>query len=161
MIEELDYHIRPRIHAVSIDDPILGSASYLLLKAGTHVAAVFEAAVAEIDLSARDVLVLSFVSTTEGLSQQDLSARLGLDPTHVVGLVDGLEGRGLMERSRSPVDRRRNLLRLTPTGTALRDRAIEAASAVQDSFLGPLSAAERAELRSLLHKIMSPRLSWL
>jgi DNA-binding MarR family transcriptional regulator len=146
---------------VSIDDPILGSASYLLLKAGTYVAAAFEAAVAELGLSARDLLVLSFVSSTEGLSQQELSSRLGIDPTIVVGLVDGLEGRGLMERSRSSIDRRRNLLRLTGEGVALRDRAIEAAAAVQDSFLGPLSEQERGELRALLYKFMAPRLAWL
>ena len=40
--------------------------------------------------------MLSFVRAADGLSQQELSARLGLDPTIVVGLVDGLEERGLM-----------------------------------------------------------------
>jgi DNA-binding MarR family transcriptional regulator len=146
---------------VSIDDPILGSATYLLFKAGTHVAGAFETAAAELGLSTRDVLVLSFVCSTKGLSQQELSSRLGLDPTIVVGLVDRLEASGLMERTRSPVDRRRNLLQLTAEGTAVRDQAIEMASALHDSFLEPLTEAERDELRILLHKVMSPRLAWL
>ena len=43
----------------------------------------------------REFLVLTFVRAADGLSQQELSARLGLDPTIVVGLVDGLEDRDL------------------------------------------------------------------
>ena len=41
---------------------------------------------------------LSFVGSAEDLSQQDLSERLGLDPTIVVGLVDALEERQWMTR---------------------------------------------------------------
>ena len=61
-------------------------------------------------MSGREFLVLSFVRAADGLSQQELSARLGLDPTIVVGLVDGLEDRGLMSRTKDPADRRRNVL---------------------------------------------------
>ena len=45
-------------------------------------------------LTGREFLVLTFVRTGDGLSQQGLSERLGLDPTLVVGLVDALEDRG-------------------------------------------------------------------
>ena len=146
---------------MSIDDPLLGSASYLLLKAGRYVIAEFDDALDELTLSHREALVLSFVSATEGLSQQELSDRLGLDPTIVVGLVDGLESRGLLKRLRDPDDRRRNKLLLTEHGVALRQRAIAAISAFENPLLGPLSDSERRQLQEILHKMMAPRLPWL
>ena len=97
--------------ATPASDPVLTSAGYLLLKAGHHIGQEFDAALARLGLSGREFLVLSFVAAAEDLSQQDLSERLGLDPTLVVGLVDAVEERGWMTRTRAPADRRRNVLR--------------------------------------------------
>ncbi|MEZ5296006.1 MAG: MarR family transcriptional regulator [Ilumatobacteraceae bacterium] len=80
------------------DDAVLGSTGYLLLKAGVHVGHAIEQAMRDLGLSMRDLLVLSFAAVLEGMSQQELSERLGLDPTLVVGLVDGLEERDLVRR---------------------------------------------------------------
>lgn len=144
-----------------LDDPILGSPGYLLLKAGHYIRLAFEEGLAALDLNAREMLVLSFVETTPGLSQQQLAARLGLDPTIVVGLVDGLEERRLLERRRDPEDRRRNVLTLTAKGTKLRARAIRAAESIQDDFLGSLSPTERDQLASVLGRTLTPHLAWL
>src|SRR5689334_19152115 len=97
-------------------DDVLTSAGYLLLKAGHHIGNDFDAALTTLGLTGREFLVLSFVRAADGLSQQALAARLGLDPTLVVGLVDGLEARGLVTRTKDPADRRRNLLGLTEEG---------------------------------------------
>ncbi|MEQ9163623.1 MAG: MarR family transcriptional regulator, partial [Ilumatobacter fluminis] len=105
--------------------------------------------------------VLSFAAVLEGMSQQELSDRLGLDPTLVVGLVDGLEERDLVRREKDPDDRRRNMVVLTDDGARLRARAIEAADAVQAEYLAPLSDEQRTVLRSMLFDVMSPRLPWL
>ncbi len=142
-------------------DPVLTSAGYLLLKAGFHVGQHFDAVLSRVGLTAREFLVLGFVGSAEGLSQQELSTRLGLDPTIVVGLVDALEERRLMTRTRDPADRRRNLLGLTAAGTALYEEAVAAAGAAEAAFLEPLSQDERTELRRLLHIVMAPRLPWL
>lgn len=144
-----------------LGDPILGSPGYLLLKAGHYAKLEFEDGLAELDLNAREMLVLSFVQTTEGLSQQQLAARLGLDPTIVVGLVDGLEDRSLLARTRDPEDRRRNILSLTSEGDALRRRAIAAVEAIQDDYLAPLDDDERRQLAGLLARVLDPRLAWL
>ncbi|MGH1503773.1 MAG: MarR family winged helix-turn-helix transcriptional regulator [Acidimicrobiales bacterium] len=143
------------------DDPLLGSAGYLLLKAGHYIREEFEAGLRAVDLNAREMLVLSFVGATAGLSQQELSKRLGIDPTLIVGLVDQLEGRGLMERNRDPEDRRRNVLSLTAAGEALQADAMETATRIEDDFLAPLSPDERVALRGLLRSVMMPRLAWL
>ncbi|MEZ5227583.1 MAG: MarR family winged helix-turn-helix transcriptional regulator [Acidimicrobiales bacterium] len=144
-----------------MDDPILSSAAYLLFKAGHYVHLEIEKGLAELDLSPREMLVLSFVDHHAGLSQQELSERLGLDPTIVVGLVDGLEARDLLTRSKDPGDRRRNVLALTTAGAALRKQAVVSFEALQANFLEPLSATDRDRLRRLLAEVLEPRVPWL
>lgn len=146
---------------MSPPDAVLTSAGYLMLKAGHYLGQEFEAALGELGLSAREFLVLSFVRAADGLSQQELSARLGLDPTIVVGLVDALEERGLMQRQRDPADRRRNVLSVTVAGDAVHDEAIDAAARAEADFLAPLTPAQRDELRGWLQAVMRPRLPWL
>ena len=146
---------------MSTSDPVLTSAGYLLLKAGHYMGQDFDDTLKSLALTGREFLVLSFVSAAEGLSQQELADRLGLDPTIIVGLVDTMEDRGLMTRTRDAADRRRNVLGLTSTGHELHTRAVEAAAAAQAEFLAPLSEAEREKLRKLLHAVMAPRLRWL
>ena len=140
---------------------MLTSAAYLMIKAGHYLGQGFEAALAELGISAREFLVLTFVRAADGLSQQELSARLALDPTIVVGLVDGLENRDLMSRRRDPADRRRNVLSVTPAGEALQTDAVAAAARAEADFLGPLDPDQRRQLRQWLHAVMQPRLPWL
>jgi DNA-binding MarR family transcriptional regulator len=132
-----------------------------MIKAGHYLGQGFEAALAELGISAREFLVLTFVRAADGLSQQELSARLALDPTIVVGLVDGLEDRDLMSRRRDPADRRRNVLSVTPAGEALQADAVAAAARAEADFLGPLDPDQRRELRRWLLAVMQPRLPWL
>ena len=142
-------------------DPVLSSTGYLLLKAGHYMANEFEAALATLDLSGREFLVLSFVAPEGELPQRELTERLGLDPTIIVALVDALEERRLLTRRRDATDRRRNVLALTASGRRVHSRAVTAAAKAEASFLAPLSPSQRTELQSLLHATMVPRLSWL
>jgi DNA-binding MarR family transcriptional regulator len=142
-------------------DEVLTSAGYLLIKAGHVIGMEFDAALDALGLTGREFLVLSFVRAARGLSQQELSTRLGLDPTLVVGLVDGLEGRHLMRRAKDPTDRRRNLLSATDEGLAVHEKAVAAAGRAEAAFLAPLSVPERDALRVALRRVMAPRLAWL
>jgi DNA-binding MarR family transcriptional regulator len=142
-------------------DDVLRSPGYLLMKAGHHIGLELEAALAEIGLSGRELLLLSFVRAHPDLSQQELSGRLGLDPTIVVGLVDALEQRGLLRRAKDPADRRRNVLSATDDGIGVHDAAIAAARRAEDVFLAPLDERQRAELATALRTMLAPRLSWL
>lgn len=142
-------------------DPVLSSAGYLLLKAGTQFHAVIDEALGAVDLTGRQFLVLTFAGGNEPLSQLELSRRLHLDPTIVVGLLDELEERGLVSRTRDPADRRRHRIELTGPGRKAQARAAKAVAAAELEFLAPLSAADRKELRGLLLEVMRTRLPWL
>ncbi len=57
----------------------------------------------------------------EGLSQQELSQKLVVTQSNVVGLIDRLEKSGYVQRKAHPTDRRFNLLELTAKGRKLVD----------------------------------------
>lgn len=52
----------------------------------------------------------------DGISQRDLAARISLDTSTLVRLLDLLETRGLVERRVDPSDRRARLIQLTDEG---------------------------------------------
>ena len=142
-------------------DPVLTSAGYLLLKAGTQFHGIIDEALGAVDLTARQFLVLTFAGGAEPLSQSELSARLGLDPTIVLGIIDALEARGAIRRTRDPADRRRSLLEITASGRKLHTKASAAVAIAERDFLAPLAGADRKQLRRLLLDVMRHRIAWL
>jgi DNA-binding MarR family transcriptional regulator len=123
------------------------SLAYLLSKAAKQTLVALEAELADLDLSARQYLLLALAASGKELSQQDLAKKLDLDPTIVVKLVDQLEGRDLLERARATEDRRRHLLTLTPTGKKVLHEA-RAREQRAERALGKRSG----ELRELLRE---------
>lgn len=86
-------------------------------------------------------------------TQGSIADALGYDRGQLVGLLDELEDRKLVERRRDPKDRRRHLVRLTPEGKQALRRLRSLAHQIEDDFLGPLSDRERANLHTLLLRL--------
>jgi DNA-binding MarR family transcriptional regulator len=84
------------------------------------------------------------------MSQQAFADRVGVDPTKLVGLLNGLEGQHLVVRRRDPVDRRRHIVENSRAGEARVDAALAAAAAVEDELLAALDDEQRAQLQELL-----------
>ena len=70
--------------------------------------------------------------------------------------IDRLELGGLVERLPAPADRRGVLVRLTPTGRARVDAALEDLLRVERGLLGALSEEERTTLADLLREVVGP-----
>ncbi|WP_374231364.1 MarR family winged helix-turn-helix transcriptional regulator [Pseudonocardia sp. DR1-2] len=132
--------------------PRAGSA-FLLAQLGAHAAARFAERVAELDLTAPQTGLLRAVATGPGRSQQELAGYLGMPPSRLVALVDGLAARGLVERRRNPDDRRLYALHPTAEGERMLGRVAEVARAHDDELLAALDPAERETLRELLARI--------
>jgi DNA-binding MarR family transcriptional regulator len=87
-------------------------------------------------------------------SQASLGRRTGMDRSDVAATVNELAARGLVQRAPDPADRRRNVISITPAGTAHLQRLDELLADVQDELLAPLSPAERRQLIGLLNRIL-------
>jgi DNA-binding MarR family transcriptional regulator len=90
-----------------------------------------ESEIERFGLRARHVVALTLLRDSGERPQAELARVLGIDPTNVVGLLNELETAGLVERRRSPEDRRRHTVALTAAGhdrlAAIEDVLITAA----------------------------------
>ncbi len=97
--------------------------------------------------------VMASLKYEEGVTQQELAARLLVTKGNICGLIDRLEGSGWVERRADAADARANRVYLTATGR----RKIESALPVHDEFvaglLKSLPVSEVTELRHLLQKV--------
>ncbi len=78
------------------------------------------------DLSVPQCDVLTTLTEQEGLSQQELAARLYVTKGNISGLIDRLVASGLVERRSLQGDRRSHAIFLTPEGRDMARRGIEA-----------------------------------
>lgn len=132
---------------------------YLLYRLGLRSGQLFNSCLQESGLRLRHYAVLRFLATCEGALQRELSARLGYDPSAIVGLVDDLEKAGFAERRPSPDDRRSRIVVLTEPGRAFLRDIDEAGLRVTNELLEPLDPAERETLHTLLLRIVQDGLT--
>src|ERR1700760_1411300 len=105
---------RPRAMNPS-PDPADGPA-FLLAQVGAHAAARFAERLEPLGLKPPHAGILRVIRQADGLSQQALGEKLGMFPSRLVGVLDELERRGLVERRDNPSDRRSYALHLTDAG---------------------------------------------
>src|SRR5258708_16569057 len=75
-----------------------------------------ELVLAPLGLRPRHLVALTVLRGRDGITQQALSATLEMDGTNIVVLLNELEAEDLVERRRSPEDRRRHVVVLTEAG---------------------------------------------
>jgi DNA-binding MarR family transcriptional regulator len=111
-----------------------------------------QAELAPLGLRPRHLVALTLLRARGGCTQQALATTLEMDGTNIVGLLNELEAANLIQRRRSPQDRRRHLVELTDIGAKQLERAECALSAVEEEVLGALDETERETLYNLLEK---------
>ena len=97
--------------------------------------------------------VLQLIAANPGCSSVRLAKALAVTKPNITMWVDRLVARGLVRRSPSATDKRSQELCATDEGAALAARATEAILGAERRELATLSAAERAILVELLHKL--------
>ena len=90
----------------------------------------------------------------EGLRMSEVSSRLGVSPGGLTGIVDRLVAEGLVERRAAPGDRRAQVVRLGPDGTAAFARLAAAHEGWVDELFAALGPEEMAELSALLDRLL-------
>jgi DNA-binding MarR family transcriptional regulator len=130
------------------------SVGFSLNKARNILIMEMDAALKELEISSQQMGIL--LSVTRGLATTpfELSKLLGIDTGLMTRMLDKLEAKGLLERSRSVEDRRVVNLALTSKGEEVAARIPEIAPEVLNARLKNFSKAEFEELRRLLNKFL-------
>jgi DNA-binding MarR family transcriptional regulator len=129
------------------------SVGFLISQLGFISSKGFMEALAPVGIDPREFLLMRFVATDEGRSQQALAERLGIPASRMVALVDHLEANGLVERRPDPEDRRVRGLYLTRKGRGALERAGKIAIDYETRLCAGINREERELLIDLLQKL--------
>jgi DNA-binding MarR family transcriptional regulator len=144
---------QPAPPAPRLPGELVASTTFLLKRLGFAAKERALAAYEETGLHPYHHAVLVAVGEGPHETQGAIADALGYDRGQLVGLLDELEERGLVERRRDPKDRRRHLVNLTPDGTRMLRRLRGVAGRIEDEFFAPLSEEERTDLHALLLRL--------
>src|SRR5438270_256099 len=133
--------------------PLAGRASFLLSQLGAYSAHEFAKRLAPLGMRPGHFGLLMHLSRGEGQSQQRLADAMGIHRNVMVGLVDELEDRGLIERRRHPADRRAHAIHLTAAAHDLLDRAQRVADEHEAELLAGIGEDDRTYLIALLQHL--------
>jgi MarR family transcriptional regulator, organic hydroperoxide resistance regulator len=128
---------------------------YWLRRLSDEVHLSFEHKLAAHGVTVAQWNVLVTLYRGEGETVAEVARFIGTDAAAVSRLVDRLADKGLVARSADPASRRRVLLALTPPAAGLVPVLVQLADHNDETFFGPLPAAQRAELAGLLQRLLS------
>jgi DNA-binding MarR family transcriptional regulator len=133
--------------------PLSERPAFLIAQLGFDIGFRFADALTPLGIGPRHHGMLRLLLIHDGQTQQQLCDALRIHRNVMVGLVDELEKRGLVERRRHPTDRRAYAVHLLPAGHDLLARTEPIVREIDGSVLEPLDPGERAALRKLLDKM--------
>ena len=136
-----------------LPDELLDSTLFLLAKLGF---AIKTRAIEELEsagFSMYQYSVLAMLGEKARETQATIADGLQLDRSQLVGILDALEERGLIERRRDATDRRRHTVSLTPEGKRQLVRLRSIVKRLEDGFLEPLDKDSRAALHDALLRV--------
>ncbi|HVV11000.1 MarR family winged helix-turn-helix transcriptional regulator [Amycolatopsis sp.] len=129
-----------------LPDVLVSRLGYLLKHVQLKLSDAVALALSPFGIDGRELAVLSVLAAEYPLSQLEVAGRLRVDRTTMVALIDALEGKGLVERRRSPEDRRKNMVGLTAEGHERLLKADKARQEVDRVFLAPLGEGDAGRL---------------
>ena len=127
---------------------------YLIFQIDRQRDIAFEALIGPLDLDLASWRCLSIIRRIDGCTMKALATYSTIDRTTLTRSVDYLVGRGLVERTTPPTDRRKVNLTLTEAGEAMYGRAVSVLAAPNNQILAPLSDAARREIARSLQGVL-------
>ena len=130
-----------------------GSVGFLLSSLGSATSAGFRDALAPLEIEPQHWAALRAVASNEGKSQREVCGVLHMPPSRMVGLIDELEAKGLVERRTNAQDRRARAIHLTDAGRRRLGDAVARAVDFETWVCEPLEGAERDQLLAILQRL--------
>jgi DNA-binding MarR family transcriptional regulator len=126
---------------------------YNARRAALSIIGVFLERLAVYGLKPVDFSVMSVIHHNPGVTSRQLCASLSILPPNLVGLIQSLESRGLIERKPHPTDGRAVGLHPTDKGVSLMLQAEVTAYELEIDASSKLTTHQRQTLVQLLQKI--------
>ena len=133
------------------------NAAFLLSQVGAHAAETYAILLTPLQLEPAHAGIMWMLGRSAGVSQREMAATLQIHPSRLVSILDGLEGRGLVERRANAADRRLYALHLTPQGQATLEELMRLAQEHRKLICAALSEKECEQLAGLLQRIADER----
>jgi DNA-binding MarR family transcriptional regulator len=149
----IDPRLSPAQSPARIPNELLESSTFLLKRLGFGAKERAMAAYEATGLAPYHHAVLAVLDEGSPETQGSIADLLGYDRGQLVGFLDELEERQLIERRRDPNDRRRHLVQLTPEGKRTLTELRALSRRLENEFLEPLDESERATLHALLARL--------
>jgi DNA-binding MarR family transcriptional regulator len=144
-------------HARLAEAAVHSILGYQLAQATIVTNQVYDERVGRRGLRKVEFTILALIQGNPDVTARQLARALAVTPPNIAIWLDKLESRGLVARQRSDSDARVQHIRITRTGSALVDRSVQQLVEGEQATLASLSAAERAMLVELLHKLALAR----
>jgi DNA-binding MarR family transcriptional regulator len=145
---------RPDDGAPKTPDRLRRRASRLLSQLSARSDRLINEGLAEVDARKWHYAVLASLQDFGPGSQAALSGRTGIYRSDMVGVLNELAERDLVERAPDPDDRRRNIITISPQGRRHLRRLDKVLDDLHDELLAPLSPAERDQFLQLLTRLL-------
>ena len=139
------------VHRVAKE--LVSSSGFLLARLGLAFKAKALPRIEQEGFEAYHYSILAILGEGARETQATIADVLAVDPSRLVALLDSLEERGLIVRQRDPHDRRRHVVSITPAGKRQLQRLRAISKELEDEFLAPLDAEDRATFHELLLRL--------
>ena len=133
-----------------IPEELISSPVFLLKRLGFKAKELHFDAYSEAGIHPYHYAVLATLAEGERETQGAIADALDYDRGQLVGILDELEERGLVERRRDPEDRRRQVVLMTPEGKKALTKMRALSKRLDDEFLAPLTPEQRKQLQQIL-----------
>ncbi|MFG2092427.1 MarR family winged helix-turn-helix transcriptional regulator [Streptomyces sp. NPDC048612] len=144
----------PDSGALRTPDRLRRRASRLLSQLTARSDRLINVGLAEVDARKWHYAVLASLADYGPGSQAELSGRTGIYRSDMVGVLNELGERDLVERAPDPHDRRRNIITISTRGRRQLRRLDKVLDTLHDDLLAPLNPAERDQLVQLLTRLL-------
>jgi MarR family transcriptional regulator, organic hydroperoxide resistance regulator len=136
-----------------VDFPLAQSSGFLVRDANRAFQRLLEKRIAPHGVARGQWYFLRVLWSEDGLSQRELSARVGtMEPTTVIALRS-MEKSGLIRRERSSDDKRRSQVWLTAKAQRLRNDLLAIARGITDAAEDGVSRDELAQFRRVIRRM--------
>lgn len=132
-----------------------GGLGQLVTATRNAIFARLEVELAPLELTAAQFIVVIGAMRGRARTVNEFCAFAGVDAGAMSRLLDRLEAKGIVRRTRGDVDRRQVQVELTDKGRALSPQIMPALTRVYEQFLAGFSQEDAVQLQSLLQRLLA------